>query len=120
MVKPWLEVWSHYTEGTPAVLYPIDGFERVVHTTPTREQSALAAAAPDAIRALLWSEWGVEAKAGDDGTQVPATYEKACPSCGYDPPHNEGCRLDAALTKAGLPDQASRDEARKMMWEVWL
>lgn len=48
----------------------------------------------------------------------------ACPACGWSEwrPvgyvgawHRETCRVDIGLTKAGFPDQASRDAARKKL-----
>lgn len=62
-------------------------------------------AAPEICRALLAVEWG--------GLTNYGTAE-ACPYCGGESRrHEEGCIVDAALTEAGLPDQASRDAARK-------
>ena len=77
---------------------------------------------------LVWAlrqEWSVREgppRPGPDNGRPPAPW---CPSCGASkgdapPPgkdrfgygHTERCTLDAALTLAGLPDQASRDAER--------
>jgi hypothetical protein len=89
------------------------------HGTVWREvhiRAELAAAAPALVRALLWSEWGVESRASNDGTQVPSAdpEDRSCPGCGYRS-HDEGCRIDAALTSAGFPDEASRKAAREFL-----
>lgn len=64
-------------------------------------------AAPDMCRVLLELEW----------SSPSGSFE--CPACQrwstYE--HETTCSLDAALTKAGLPDQFSRDEARKRINE---
>ncbi len=67
--------------------------------------------------ALLWSEWSVTSKSASDGTQVPRTHQdsRECPSCGYNPPHDKGCLLDAALTDAGYVTAESRDAARQKL-----
>ena len=62
------------------------------------------------VRALLAVEW----------TQLDDGYD-GCADCrrskdGYSTvDHDNPCALDAALTAAGLPDQASRDEARRQI-----
>lgn len=67
-------------------------------------------AAPQMVRALLLSEWS-------------GTPHTMCPCCHrwFSAPgelrHNDGCSFDAALTAAGFSDQASRDEARRVMGE---
>lgn len=66
--------------------------------------------------ALLEVEW-----TGGHETGVDSGCESCCPCCDVEPEifggkcfsHTVDCKLDAALTKAGLPDQASRDAARK-------
>ena len=79
----------------------------------TRERCELGAAAPAMVRVLVELEWN-----GEDG----------CPMCWQDHrepsvlaslggPHDDGCALDAALTSAGLPDQASRDKLRELIEE---
>jgi hypothetical protein len=54
-------------------------------------------------------------------------YAQGCGACSlptlpgvdgsYEIKHEPGCSLDVALTLAGLPDQASRDEARRLIAE---
>jgi hypothetical protein len=87
------------------------------------ERQRLAAAAPALVRALLGAEWA---------TNSDAEYTPRCPDCGvmvslgaeyeYSPTtpgvHLEGCIVEVALTAAGFPDQASRDEARKKIAEM--
>lgn len=51
------------------------------------------------LRALLAVEFGLE-------------LDGFCPKCGQSTDHDIDCTLDKALELAGLPDQASRDEAR--------
>lgn len=115
-MKPWLEEWQSrdgwlVAYRNPAVsIAPVCGYE-----APDREDSTLAlmAAAPDMCRALLAVEW--------KGPPSPNDWMSECPYCrGRRRPkkldlfgHQDKCALDAALTKAGLPDQASRDAARK-------
>lgn len=71
----------------------------------------LAVAAPETVRALLAVEWLTDApwcsrcKASRHDDYYGADLGK----------HEPDCTLDAALTKAGLPDQASRDAARKKL-----
>ena len=72
-----------------------------------RARARLAAAAPALVRALLEAEVS--------GVRFPQ-----CPVCffhrGEGPKgvaHAPVCSLDAALAAAGLPDQASRNEARR-------
>jgi hypothetical protein len=79
----------------------------------TEEQAKLAAAAPALLRALLAVEWG-----GWNGEAYDPCGDH-CPACGGRGPaapvqhrHDGTCDLDAALTLAGLADQASRDAAR--------
>lgn len=68
------------------------------------ERCTLAKAAPDMCRALLSVEWSAK----------PQLAMCWCACCvGEVPNHDATCALDMALTKAGLPDQASRDAARK-------
>ena len=64
------------------------------------------------MRALLAVEW-----------VCSPSCDAFCPGCDADntanlnPQHRAGCSTDAALTAAGLPDQASRDEARREIAE---
>lgn len=94
------EIWEH------AVTWIEDEHGRNVNEVDERavERAKLAVAAPDMCRALLEVEWSAR-------LQV-AMYWCAC-CVGEVPNHDATCALDAALTKAGLPDQASRDAARK-------
>lgn len=75
------------------------------------DDGELMAAAPDICRALLAVEWSERPTMGKNRLR--------CPSCGCSlrslggDGHDPSCLIDAALTKAGLPDQASRDAARK-------
>lgn len=67
----------------------------------------LAASVSRALRVILRIEWSTETRLNDFG----------CPDCGHflednEGLHSESCELDAALTDAGLEDQASRDDAR--------
>jgi len=86
----------------------------------TSDAARLCASAPALVRALLAVEW-----TGDEGDWGPC-----CGLCGElkpGPPNGEQtwptglhlttCDLDAALTAAGFTDQASRDEARRLMGE---
>ena len=62
------------------------------------------------VRALLVAEWPM----------VAEQYGPECQGCGNGVPwtqkvHRPGCPIDAALSAAGLPDQASRDAVRAEM-----
>src|ERR1017187_6858316 len=89
------------------------------------ERTRLAAAAPSLVRALLAAEVCLH------GCSEGCGYQPACGTCdgnvdfiaegpvvvGHKVDHGKiagglACPLDAALTLAGLPDQASRDAAR--------
>jgi len=61
-------------------------------------------AAPEMCRALL---------AIEHMSQTGEGYTPLCPECAAYDAHESGCTIDAALTKAGLPDQESRDAARR-------
>lgn len=114
-MKPWLEKWEINEPGVvstgttgDATFYSMDLSEYAVRS----DRAQLAAAAPDMCRALLAVEW--------NGMAYGNTA--CCPACGNiwegegsqpRETHAEACKLDAALTKADLPDQASRDAARK-------
>lgn len=97
---------------------------------PDESRSRLALAAPEMCRALLAVEKSVHVGYGyPDGKKKrdehrDATYGEhlKCPWCPYvfyehitlkNFFHHPNCPVDAALTKAGLPDQESRDAARK-------
>lgn len=81
----------------------------------------LVVAVPQLVRALLAVEWGgpfVDSSPQNFapiGNVVRKTV--ACSGCGGNhlDGHTTGCPLDAALTAAGFPDQASRDGARRML-----
>jgi hypothetical protein len=109
----YLETWS------VGATYPVeirnDADRVVAQGHPDRTQ--LIAAAPALVRALLACEWAyVEWDEGSCGPQ--------CQGCSSNQPtmyakHDPCCPVDAALTAAGLPDQASRDEARRCIAESW-
>jgi hypothetical protein len=122
MSKPWLETWGYIAAGAEFGGIVFDRSQaRIVRPTrdepgtwadvADKEDLAFAAAAPDMCRALLAIEW--------QGGEFCAYQCPRCRvfECSDDPTfhgkHIEDCALDAALTKAGLPDQASRDAARK-------
>lgn len=72
----------------------------------------IAAAAPALVRALLQSELAFDVDQSESTRHF-------CPACDETAPgHYAGCPLDAALTAAGFPDQASRDDARRLMREA--
>jgi hypothetical protein len=140
MAKPWLERWVKNLELSGRVeaegdldAYVTDGYE-------SDDRTQLISAAPDMCRALLAVEkaqcgyggganYDAEIRAGMF-TAAKVTREKydesygnhfACPWCPYvfyekttlkGFFHHPDCPIDAALTKAGLPDQASRNAAR--------
>jgi hypothetical protein len=106
--------WDKTADGalTPAVRYP-DGHVEVVVTGETAAERAVRVG-------LLDVEW----RGGDGGDSV----DQHCATCGalgpahrgnesyeqYHPgTHDPECLLDIALTAIGLPDEASRDVARK-------
>jgi hypothetical protein len=120
--KPWLEQWepAHTgpwrsgdvgTKGTRGVIgatsrmraiYPSDAVEDTGWAA-----ADLIAAAPALVRALLIVEF-CGGRADGYGGAAPM-----CPECWHDPgAHQAGCAIDATLSAAGLPDQASRDAAR--------
>lgn len=114
--KPvWMETWT--SEGEELVFDPVP---QPTHWEPAHcvARAALAAAAAQLARALLAVEW--------NGVQVGRV--RHCPSCRGAERHGRDyngvslddgkCDLDDALTRAGFPDQASRDEARRMMAEA--
>lgn len=97
---PPMETWDRLRQD-----YVAWEQQRLVEGQPIMAAPPLARA----VRALLAVEWGGE-----------VTGKPACPACaGYrrDPGWpalvgHEECPLDAALTEAGLADQAARDAAR--------
>lgn len=108
--KPAEEQWR--SAGTTLLIgdFPIGTMCDVKGTLVDDDvaRAKLAAAAPEMLRVLLQVEW----EGGDcAGTSV-------CPACAADKyPENrrrhDACPLDAALTAAGFPDQASREAARE-------
>ena len=126
--KPvWLEEWSADETDDGARIVRLSGGGLVASMgrpgpTPSDPDSKeytrrlqLAASAPALARALLLAEW-----ANNDD-------EDCCPVCGELKPEHDRestggwtrngrpCALDAALTLANFPDQASRDAAREMI-----
>lgn len=106
MGKPWLEQWGYINGG---LVKSRDGESDEDILASSLGRLALASAAPDMCRALLAVEWAAKLR---------WSLEQTCPSCGLNRLHDDGshaviCVIDAALTTAGLPDQASRDAARK-------
>lgn len=97
MSEPWLETWEvSQGKGLVSIDNPIE--QILLGATVDMQHVVLAAAAPDMCRALLRIE-------KQDGPH-------RCSCCLL---KNEpgGCWLNEALAKCGLPDQASRDAARK-------
>lgn len=119
MSKPWMEEWragaiEDNSESYDCVYVQTADGDTRLEASSWRSQSEegmeavakLAAAAPALVRALLAVEWVQD--------HMDPQYRCANPECGQEreEPHCAGCSLDAALTSAGLLDQASRDEAR--------
>ena len=114
MSKPWLETWR-IAGKVGLLIKDVDGD---IHMGPKFgvERTRVAAAAPMLVRALLAAEWQMVWIGG---------MHQACPECLGVQPSTGGnghssCDVDAALTAAGLPDQASRDEARRKIAESGL
>ena len=112
--KPvWMEEWAYDHVAGPT----IDG-DAAWSRGPSDERIRMCAAAPALVRALLAVEWR--------GVQVGNVHH--CPGCRGAERHGRdydgenigdgACQLDAALTLAGFPTQASRDEARRVMREA--
>lgn len=105
MSKPWLDTWKATLTKRGGELDRLRPGRKEGMATfmcgsleICAQYAAFAAAAPDMCRALLACEKKLE-----------AIQEDPCaPSANY-----ELFAIDAALTKAGLPDQASRDAARE-------
>lgn len=100
-MKPWLDTWRYRHDPNEGHIAADD--DRCVATLgyeSTEEDEGMLAAAPEMCRALLIIEHG--------------SYG-ACTYCGRRQKHDGGCWVDTALMKAGLPDQKSRDAARKEM-----
>lgn len=113
-MKPWLEEW-HVSGGMSKerLFAQIrNASNELVAGVEDFEAESLLSAAPDMCRALLVIEW--------NGMAYGNTA--CCPACGNiwegegsqpRETHADACKVDIALTKSGLPDQASRDAARK-------
>jgi hypothetical protein len=95
-----------YTADMPEVFIP----------SPHAERQRLAAAAPSLVRALLIAEWGYVN--WDDGSCGPQCQGCSIELPNFDGKHDALCTVDSALTAAGFPDQASRDEARRRISEM--
>jgi hypothetical protein len=88
----------------------------VVAICPTEEHARVYGAAPALVRELLQLEWM-------EKFVTMMSEDDACPRCGCWGPistngkaeHEPLCSLNAALTAAGFPDQASRDAAREAL-----
>lgn len=132
-LPPWLETWAVEDDeqgGVRAEGAPYDRghgcFTNSVvitdsgHYTRRMADQYLIAAAPALVRALLIAEWNSGFFPDSSGC-LNVTHSSGsvtvlppfCPVCRErDGQHATPCAVDAALTAAGLPDQASRDEAR--------
>jgi hypothetical protein len=104
----------------------------------TWPRAKLIAAAPALVRALLRLEWSGRwqdmsasgpacAECGTPKGQPHAKYAETFESWDFKQNRTttvryvepvQACSLDAALTAANLPDQASRDEARRDIAEM--
>jgi hypothetical protein len=129
MSEPWLEKLECVRKGPFSKTGPVlvDGAGYPV--ADVRDDDGLGemlSAAPDMCRALLAVEWAAVEWAGTCNSHEVMCYEPhaICPKCGGADPHesfvhpdeaghHHDCTFDAALTKCGLSDQASRDAARK-------
>lgn len=109
MSKPWLETWVPLCDESLNIIR----FVTIYEPGPfymTQSRTHLAASAPDMCRVLLAVEWtSVEVEMGHLSPECP----QCCVVKYRNNEHHKECTLDASLTKCGLPDQASRDEARK-------
>lgn len=111
MSKPWLETWKATLTKRGGELDKLrpgrkDGIAlfECGDLKVCAQYASFAAGAPEMCRALLDVEWSAK----------PRMAMAWCPCClGETPAHDNACRIDSALTKAGLPDQASRDAARR-------
>jgi hypothetical protein len=68
-----------------------------------------AALVTDALVEAEWTEHG-----GGTRTCLGCHHSWAFPAEG----HKKDCRVDAALTALGLPDEASRDRRRTELWQA--
>lgn len=89
--------------------------ELAVHGIVSDEQARLAAAAPELVRALVLSEWA-DMSAGEYHVECPVCHlHCGCEVQHTTSSHDLACPVDAALTKAGLPDQVSRETLRSVL-----
>jgi hypothetical protein len=77
----------------------------------TRRRCELGAAAPAMVRVLVELEFPSE----NDDDCLMCDRIRAPELGALKMGHEPGCPLDAALTAAGLPDQASRDKLRELL-----
>lgn len=105
-----------YEDGRPHRADPIVETDSGVYAPRLGGEAEAIGAVPDLLRSLLRLEWGVMFPADQaERTEL----DKHCEACGgrvwrdgQPAKHDRGCFVDEALTRAGLPDQASRDAAR--------
>lgn len=106
-----------YAEGESSVMIDIVmAFDDVVDLDVAQPITDLLARFVKMRNALLAVEWtGTEVFQDEDanGDSCAGITEDVCPACFSYGQHGTTCALNAALTAAGLPDQASRDAARK-------
>jgi hypothetical protein len=127
MTKPWLETWLVVMGVLKREVRSLRDSEMVLmgHATLDEPRQQLAAAAPALVRALLATEWSGGRPIYDIYRPDPPapTLDRHCPVCGRPrdggphrtaamSPKKGDCSVDAALTAAGLPTQALRDEMR--------
>jgi hypothetical protein len=104
MSKPiYLETWRVFADGSVTVARPDGLLEWIDGDDEGRAE--LAAAAPTMVRALLRHEI-------DRDGMYTCCFGRETPD-----DHAYDCDVDAALTAAGFPDAASRDEARRKIAE---
>jgi hypothetical protein len=118
-MKPWLETWDPLSDDLDAFPFHQRFDEEAKYYIRTEPDLAwvqrlrLAAAAPALVRALLSVEWIDRVERNEGWIECPACKGGALftPTGGLGV-HTPACPVDAALTAAGLPDQASRNAAR--------
>jgi hypothetical protein len=98
--KPWLETWQLKSAGVKSE----STGEYVFVANSELEDTKFIAAAPDMCRTLLAAECNFRGECGECGCERE-DFEVLV--------HWPDCRLDAALTRAGLTTQDERDAARK-------
>jgi hypothetical protein len=101
MSKPWLQTWTRDGYG----FVNEDGIRLLDSWVATNAELDLVVAAPEMCRLLLGLECTKVRTAGVYGSRCGHCFAKN----GH---HEDGCQLDAILTKAGLATQEQRDEAR--------